>query len=67
MRDEPVQKAINAVGSASELGKRLGITSQAISQWQRIPIRKLIEIEAATGIPREQLRPDLYRQPEVAA
>lgn len=45
--------------TAAELAKRLGITPQSIAQWQRVPPERIIDVERITGIPREQLRPDL--------
>jgi DNA-binding transcriptional regulator YdaS (Cro superfamily) len=36
------------------------LTSQAISQWTRVPAERVLPVEAATGIPRHELRPDLY-------
>ena len=36
------------------------ITPQAISQWNRIPAERALDIEKLTGIPRHQLRPDLW-------
>ena len=41
--------------------RALGLTPGAISQWKRVPVKHLLAVEAATGIPRERLRPDLYR------
>jgi DNA-binding transcriptional regulator YdaS (Cro superfamily) len=46
---------------AAVVARALGLTPQAVSAWRRFPAERLLEIEAATGIPREQLRPDLYR------
>jgi DNA-binding transcriptional regulator YdaS (Cro superfamily) len=43
------------------LARELGINYQAIQSWKRIPAERVLAIEAITGIPREQLRPDLYR------
>lgn len=43
------------------LAGALGISYQAIQQWKKIPAERLVDIEKATGIPREELRPDLYR------
>jgi DNA-binding transcriptional regulator YdaS (Cro superfamily) len=54
--------AIEAVESQSELARRLGIRCQAISQWDRVPFGRILDIERVTGVPREQLRPDLYRE-----
>lgn len=58
----PVGKAIAAVGTASELARRLGIKVQSIQQWKRIPAERLIEVESVTGVPRRELRPDLYEE-----
>lgn len=46
--------------SASDLGRRIGITPQAIVQWKKFPAERLVEIEQATGVPRDALRPDLF-------
>lgn len=51
-------------GRAQALAGTLHISPSAISQWQRIPAERALEIEAATGIPRHELRPDLYPSPE---
>lgn len=56
-------------GRLSKLAADLKITPGAISQWARVPAERLIEIENATGIRREELRPDLFREassPEAA-
>lgn len=44
-----------------ELGRRLGISHAAISQWDNVPAHRLVDVERVTGISREQLRPDLFR------
>jgi DNA-binding transcriptional regulator YdaS (Cro superfamily) len=51
---------IKAAGGHRKLGRLLGISYQAIGQWDRVPAEWLIEIEILIGIPREELRPDLY-------
>jgi len=47
-------------GRLSNLARALGITPAAINQWETVPADKLIVIEGETGIPRQELRPDLY-------
>jgi DNA-binding transcriptional regulator YdaS (Cro superfamily) len=59
--DRGIWLAIRAMGGHRKLGRLLGISHQAIGQWDRIPGERLIEIEILTGVPREELRPDLYR------
>jgi DNA-binding transcriptional regulator YdaS (Cro superfamily) len=47
-------------GRAQDLAAKLGISPSAISQWHRVPAERTIDIERLTGIPRHDLRPDLY-------
>jgi|GEM_PF-1445168 len=55
--------AVEAVGgNMSELARALDITPQAVSLWDDIPFRRIVAIERATKVPRERLRPDLYRR-----
>ena len=59
MRDPILLKALEVVPPA-KLAESLSISSQAISQWKRVPVRRVIEIEGLTGISRHELRPDIY-------
>ena len=52
-------KAISNIGSASEVGRKLGITRSAVSQWRRVPVERLDQLSRLSGIPKEKLRPDL--------
>lgn len=54
-------RAKKAAGGSSGLARRLGnISSQAVSQWRRVPAEWVIAVERETGVPRSELRPDLY-------
>jgi TorA maturation chaperone TorD len=60
MRDPGLQEAIRAAGGVSELARRLGISQPSVSNWDRIPAERLLSVEAATGVARAVLRPDLF-------
>jgi TorA maturation chaperone TorD len=68
MRDPGLQEAIRAVGGVSELARRIGISQPSVSNWDRIPAERVLAVEAATGVERTVLRPDLFEaaaSPEV--
>jgi TorA maturation chaperone TorD len=60
MREEGLEEAISAVGGISELARRLGISQPSVSNWKRVPADRVLSVEAATGIARGILRPDLF-------
>lgn len=56
-----IREAANRVGGMTALARSVGLSRSAIYQWKtRVPAERVITIEAATGISRERLRPDLY-------
>ncbi|HXJ61928.1 MAG TPA: Cro/CI family transcriptional regulator [Verrucomicrobiae bacterium] len=63
MRDEPLAKAIQVVGSIAALAAKIGVKPQAVSAWDRVPAERAKAVEAATGVPRHELRPDLWDAP----
>lgn len=63
MRDQGLQEAIRAVGGVSELARRIGLSQPSISNWDRIPAERVLSVEAATGVARTVLRPDLFNEP----
>ncbi|KFC08297.1 hypothetical protein GTGU_01494 [Trabulsiella guamensis ATCC 49490] len=61
----PLDLAINAVGGSQKtLAEKVGVTPQAINMLKkrggRLPIAKRSQYEAATGLPREVLYPEIY-------
>src|SRR5256714_5293872 len=62
MRDPGLSAAIQAVGGVSELARRVGISQPSVSNWDKVPAERVLAVEAATGVPRMRLRPDLYRE-----
>ena len=63
-RKEALERAIKRAGGVAALAAPLGITAQAVSQWDEVPPLRVIAVERATGVSRSELRPDLY-PPEV--
>jgi DNA-binding transcriptional regulator YdaS (Cro superfamily) len=55
-----IATACERAGGMRALARAIGIHYQNIQGWKRIPAERMIAIETATGIPREQLRPDLF-------
>ncbi|WP_092047071.1 transcriptional regulator [Methylobacterium pseudosasicola] len=60
MEPTALQRAIEAAGGTKALSRKIGISSQAISQWQECPPLRVLGVEEASGISRHELRPDLY-------
>jgi TorA maturation chaperone TorD len=63
MHDPGLSEAIQAVGGVSELARRIGISQPSVSNWDKVPAARVLAVEAATGVARMRLRPDLYREP----
>lgn len=62
MRDEALTEAIEKSGGTVKLAVALGVTSQAISQWDRCPVERAKDVERVSGIPRHRLRPDIFEE-----
>ncbi len=60
MSDPGLAKAIRAAGGITELARRIGISQPSVSNWSRIPAERVLSVEAATGVARAILRPDIY-------
>ncbi len=48
------------VGGVAKLAEMLGLSRQAVYKWKRVPAERAPQIERLTGVPRAELRPDLY-------
>jgi TorA maturation chaperone TorD len=62
MRDSGLEEAVRAVGGVSELARQIGISQPSVSNWNRVPAERVLIVEAATGVDRKILRPDLYSE-----
>lgn len=61
----PLTQYRNLTGQSLEaLSKPLGVNKTTIMRWENgdtlIPVKRLADVEALTGIPRHKLRPDVF-------
>ncbi|WP_292961632.1 transcriptional regulator [Novosphingobium sp. UBA1939] len=61
---EALQWALEIAGSQSALARKIGLSQAAVWKWvqssKRVPAEFVLRVEAATGVPRHHLRPDIY-------
>jgi TorA maturation chaperone TorD len=66
-----LERAISAAGGQSALARQIGKSQGHVWHWlkvaKRVPAEAVIAIEAATGVPRSDLRPDVYPTPASTA
>jgi TorA maturation chaperone TorD len=62
MRDTGLDEAIRVAGGVGALARKIGISQPSVSNWSRIPAERVLAVEAATGVDRSLLRPDLYSE-----
>lgn len=58
--ESTLKKAIDGAGGTASLARALNITTQAISQWTRVPADRVIQVEKLSGVSRYKLRPDVF-------
>lgn len=63
MSRDALMKAVQKLGSQRALAVEIGASQQNISCWLRskLPAERVICVEKATGVPRSELRPDLFK------
>ena len=60
MRDHGLSEALQVAGGVTELARKLGISQPSVSNWDRVPVERVLAVESATGVSRAVLRPDVY-------
>ncbi|MBI6848606.1 MULTISPECIES: transcriptional regulator [Pseudomonas syringae group] len=61
--ESPILRAVKAVGSQVLMAKALGCTPQNVQKMcatGKVPGKHVLKIEAASGVHRSELNPDLY-------
>lgn len=55
--------AVAQAGGQTALARKLKVKPQAVHQWMtagRVPVLRVLAVEAASGVSRKALRPDIY-------
>ncbi len=55
--------AVAQAGGQTALARKLKVKPQAVHQWMtagRVPVLRVLAVEAASGVSRNALRPDIY-------
>lgn len=66
MDKDLIRKAAEACGGIVALSLALGLSRAAVSQWDRVPPERVLDVERLTGVSRYRLRPDIFGKPENA-
>lgn len=59
-RTDALNRAVSSVGGQATFARLIGVTPQAVSQWKEVPPLRVLAVENVSGVPRHELRPDLY-------
>jgi DNA-binding transcriptional regulator YdaS (Cro superfamily) len=59
-KSSALELAVANVGGQAEFARLIGVTAQAVSQWNKVPPLRVLEVERVSGVSRHELRPDLY-------
>lgn len=64
----PIKEIITKAGGPAKVAEQFGnLTSQAVSQWTRVPEDRLAKMAALTGYTPAQMRPDLAERARMFA
>lgn len=50
-------------GLMARVANDLGLTRAAVVSWKRVPAERVADVSRITGIPKHELRPDLFEPP----
>jgi len=61
--EKPIDRAIEAAGGVTKLATAIGQKSNTVGNWRlrgQVPAQHCAAIEAASGVSRHELRPDVF-------
>ena len=59
-----LKKCAERVEGLPQLAALLKIRPQSFYSWKKVPAERVLDIERFTGVPRYEIRPDLYPRPD---
>lgn len=59
-KSSALERAVANVGGQAKFARLIGVTAQAVSQWDEVPPLRVLAVESVSGVSRHELRPDLY-------
>jgi DNA-binding transcriptional regulator YdaS (Cro superfamily) len=65
-KSQALERAVASVGGQAKFARLIGVTAQAVSQWDEVPPLRVLAVENVSGVSRHELRPDLYPLEEEA-
>lgn len=63
MSKEMTKQLVLKAGGPRSLAARIGTSRQAVAKWDRVPAHWVRLMEELTGVPAEQIRPDVFGRP----
>lgn len=65
--DHPLATIFERGGGVAALARKLGRSHSTLLGWERVPPAHVPEVSRITGVPRHELRPDLYEPPALSS
>ena len=63
-RDPAIDRIRITTGLADRIAERLGISKQAVRQWEEVPPLRVLIVAEMIGMTPHVVRPDIYPNPE---
>lgn len=59
-KTDALKRAVKNAGGQAAFAREIGVTAQAVAQWDEVPPLRVLAVERVSGVSRHELRPDLY-------
>jgi DNA-binding transcriptional regulator YdaS (Cro superfamily) len=66
MQNPIIKEAAEKVGGIVAMSLQLGLSRGAVSQWDEVPLDRVVAVEKLTGVSRQRLRSDVFVYPDVS-